>query len=837
MKHKNWLLGCASALLLTGVAGGAYAQDDAAASDGEDAERRENVIVVTAKAREQNLQDVALAISVFSEDDLDVRGISNVQNLADYTPNLEISSPSGRRDAVLSVRGLGSSTTDEKYQSVGFFVDGIWMGGQIVGMSTSDIERIEVIKGPHSTFGRATYGASIDYVTKTPSLDEFSGSLKAQISDMETGVDTNHEITGTISGPIIPGRISGSLYAQQRFDSGIAPALGGQTDPVGEEETSTYSAVLYTEFTPSTSLKLRALYTEDTDTFINGFESRPQYWIQQGANVVQNAAGQAWIRGEVPDPIRERYYSGDITATHIGGTGDNQLEREKTFFSAIFDHEFENGFALKYSGSFMQQEENAVFDGIAPPGSAGGIDPVLGDVSALNITLGGFNNIIKEEWEEVSHTIRLLSPDDDVFTWSAGAHWYDSENVNFTPNEGFINLFTGFRGAENVSQVGLNRTEEIETVAVFGNLSYQLNDQFRLELEGRYQEETVGRVATPNALFSSQRLGDDIERTESNFNPRITVSYEPNEDNHFYALYAEGNKSGRFSFGGAATLEDGTSSIIPGSVAVRSGDAWAYVEPESLKNYEIGWKSNLFDSRLRSSVAVFFQDIEDQQFVSTIQSAVNPTGFVTQLANVGGSEIFGWEADTSFSVTDDLILTAAIGYNDQEFQDDIPPQEANNLYIFQLAGDPVGSETLKGKSFSNISKWSSNYSATYTKPTEVLGADEWMIRADVLHKGDKYIDTANLAYIPANWRANLRASLVAENWTLSLFADNIFDDESAFRGNAFPCGISSVTDPAVASQLGLAAPAPATDLAAGQRCLSLVPSRSREIGVSLQVNF
>lgn len=834
MKDKIWLLGCASAFALSVLAGLAHAQDDAGADE---AELREDVIIVTAKARAQDLQDVALAISVFSEEELDLKGISNVQNLADFTPNLEISSPFGRRDAVLSVRGLGASTTDEKYQSVGFFVDGIWMGGQIVGMSTSDVERIEVIKGPHSTFGRATYGASIDYVTKTPSLDEFSASLRGQISSMETGVDTNHEITGTLEGPIVPGKVSGSLYAQQRFDSGIAPAFGGQSDPVGEEQTNTYSAVLYTEFTPRTSLKLRALYTEDEDTFINGFESRPQYWIQQGANVVQNAAGQAWISGEVPDPIRERYYSGDITANHIGGTAENMLEREKTFFSAIFDHEFENGFAVKYSGSFMQQEENALFDGIAPPGSAGGIDPVLGDVSGLNITLGGFNNVIKEEWEETSHTIRLLSPDDDVFTWSVGAHWYDSENVNFTPNEGFIALFTGFRGADNVSQVGLNRTEEIETQAIFGDISYQINDQFRVELEGRYQEETVGRVATPNALFSSQRLGNDIERTESNFNPRLTLSYEPNEDHHLYALYAEGNKSGRFSFGGAATLEDGSSSIIPGSVAVRSGDAWAYVEPESLKNYELGWKSVMFDGRARSSVAVFYQDIQDQQFVSTVQSAVNPTGFITQLANVGGSEIFGWEADTSFDVTDDFNITAAIGYNDQEFQDDVAPQEGNNVYIFNLAGDPVGSETLKGKSFSNISKWSGNFSGTYSKPTTLLGADDWSIRGDLLYKGKKYVDNANLAYIPDNWRANLRASLNAENWTFSVFADNIFDDETAYRGNAFPCGISSVTDPAVASQLGLATPAPATDLAAGQRCLSLVPSRSREIGASIQVRF
>lgn len=797
-------------------------------------------IIVTAKAREQNLQDVPLAISVLGEKDLEVRGISDVQDLADFTPNLEINSPFGRRDAVLSVRGLGSSTTDERYQSVGFFVDGIWMGGQIVGMSTADVERIEIIKSPHSTFGRATYGASIDYVTKTPSLEELSGSIKGQFSDMGISEDSNREITATISGPIVPGKVSGSLYAQQNFESGIAPAAGGSTNSVGEQETTVLSGVLYTEFSENTSLKLRAFHTEDEDTFINGFESRPQYWVQQGANLVSIANTDPtqpdvfWISGEVPDPLRQGYYSSDVTAAHIGGTQADSLERERTFFSAIFEHDFDNGFSLKYSGSYMDQEEHSLFDGIAAVGSLGGMDPILGDVNNLLVNLGGFNNVISEEWEEISHTLRLLSPEDGQLTWSVGAHYYDSENTNYTPNQAFIDLFRSF--GRDVDDFGRNRTEEIDTVAVFGSVNYQINDQFRFSLEGRYQDETVTRKAVPDALFSSQRLGTDIERSESNFDPRITLSYEPNDDNHLYILYAEGHKSGRFNFGGPG--------FLPGTT-LNDPDGWIYVEPEGLDNYEFGWKSTFLNGRGRSNIAIFFQDITDQQFVSTVPVPldVNPTGFETRLANVGESEIYGLDADLTFAATENLVLQAAVGFNDQEFQTDIDPQSDENLYLFQLAGDAPGEETLKGKTFTNVSAFSANFSATYSDSTAFMGANEWSVRTDVLYKGKKYVDTANLAHIPANTRVNLRGNLRAENWNMSVFVKNVFDDKTAYRGNSFICGILSVTDPAVASTLGLAAPAPSTNLADDnnggfpQRCLSLIPSSSREVGLSLEYNF
>lgn len=796
-----------------------------AAAQDTDQESDENIIIVTAKGREQALQEVPLAISVFSEDDLEVRGISNVQELADFTPNLEINSPTGGRDTVIAVRGLSSSTTDEKYQSVGFFVDGIWMGGQVVGLSTADVERIEVIKGPHSTFGRATYGASIDYVTKTPSLDEFSGRVQLQFSDRKFGVDPNYQATGSVSGPIIPGALSFSLFAQQRFDSGIESAEGAPILDVGERESTIFSGVLYAQLGSNTSLKVRGMYTENNNVFINAFEANPQYWLEQGANVLVNGNNQAWISGAVPDPIRTRFYGDDVNTTHLAGTASGGIDSERYFISGILEHEFDSGISIRYAGSYMEQEENALFDGLAPVGRNGGIDPVVGDVTGLTTAFGGgFNNVIGEEWSEMSHTLRIVSSDVGPFTWYFGGFYYDSDNTNSTPNVGFQAFFP----AGNTT--GLNRIEEIEQWAVFGELAYAFSDQFSVSLEGRYQDETVGRVAVPNALFSTQRLGENISVSEKNFDPRITISYQPNENHNLYALFAQGHKPGRYNLSSRAPFVNG----------VRPADSFVYVEPERLRSYELGWKGAFPDSGLLFNIAAFYQDIENQQFIASVTNPNPPPALVTQLSNVGGSEIWGVEADFTWEVTDNLTIQAAAGYNDQEFSNNppTPSQNAADNYIFNFAGDAVGAETIDGRSFTNVSKFSGNFAATYSVPVSVGEMfDDFSLRTDVLYRGKRYVDSANLAYIPSNVRVNLRASLSGENWDLSLFGLNILDDKTANRGTSFPCGITSFRDGPTATALGLPAPAPTTAFAGGQRCLYLVPSAGREIGLSLTMKL
>lgn len=813
---KKWLMTTIAVGAVAAPSAPVYAQGAENADDG-------NTIVVTAKGREQVLQEVPLAITVFNESALEERGISDVQDLADFTPNLEINSPSGGRDTVIAVRGLSSSTTDEKYQSVGFFVDGIWMGGQVVGLSTADVERIEVIKGPHSTFGRATYGASIDYVTKDPSLDEFSGRVKMQFSDSKLGVDPNYQASGSISGPIIPGALSFSLFAQQRFDSGVESAVGSPRLDVGEQESTIFSGVLFAQLGDSTSLKLRGMYTENNNNFVNAFEASPQYWVQQGANVIVNDDNQGWISGAAPDPIRTRFYGSDVNTTHLKGTEPGTIENDRIFVSAILEHQFAGGITARYAGSYMEQDENALFDGLAPVGRSGGIDPVVGNVAGLGTAFGGgFNNVIGEEWSEMSHTIRILSPDEGAFRWSFGGFYYDSENINSTPNVGFQAFFP----AGNTT--GLNRIEEIEQWAVFGQVEYDFTDQFSISLEGRYQEETVGRAAVPNALFSTQRLGEDISVKEPNFDPRVTLSFEPNENHHIYALFAQGHKSGRYNLSSRAPFVDG----------VRPADSFVYVEPERLRNYEMGWKANFPDAGVRLNLAAFYQKIKNQQFVASVANPTPPPALVTQLSNVGGSRIYGFEADATWAVSDRLTLQGAVGFNDQEFTNDIPPQSIEDTYIFNLAGDAVGTESIKGRSFTNVSNFSANASATYTAPVS-LGSmfDTFSLRGDVLHKGKKYIDDANLSYIPANTRVNVRAGLSGENWDLSVFALNLFDDKTAYRGTTFPCGITSITDAGTADVLGLDAPDPSTELAGGQRCAYLVPSPTREVGVSLTMKF
>lgn len=180
-------------------------------------------IVVSAKQRDENLQDVPLAITVFTAQALEDRGIADVRDLAQFTPNFNIYSGDGRQNASgTNVRGLAPNTSDERYQPVSYFIDGVAVGGITTGLSVIDVARTEIIKGPQSaTFGRATYAGAIDFVTTTPSLTEFEGRVRTQFSEHGDAEGSNYEIGGYVGGPIVGDRVSGSLFLQQRSRAGL----------------------------------------------------------------------------------------------------------------------------------------------------------------------------------------------------------------------------------------------------------------------------------------------------------------------------------------------------------------------------------------------------------------------------------------------------------------------------------------------------------------------------------------------------------------------------------------------------------------------------------------
>lgn len=766
-------------------------------------------IVVTAKQREQNLQEVPLSISVFNEQAMENRGIENVQDVAAFTPNFNIYSGNSRQDAsAINVRGLSPNTSDERYQPVSFFVDGIYMGGITVGLQLIDVERVEVIKGPQSaTFGRATYAGAIDFVTKTPSLESWGGKLRADFSTY-SGDASNQLISGYVAGPIVEDRVSASLFVQQQSRGGFDQAPGAQFGEVGEEETTSVNAVLYAQITDRTSLKIRGIFSDEDDQEAMYHTTQPLYWQQQGSNIITLPSGALFISGDVPDPIRDGIRGVDITDPTIASPSDSGYERERTFFSAILEHEFANGYQLSYRGSYMDMNYDAFVDFRGR--TLVGTDPIFGSAQPTQPGESVFNFRFpfpfQEEFKEHSSQVRLLSPDDQRFQWSVGGYFYESRDSNFQQR-------TDLPAPAGNPARQTRGDEEIDNIAVFGSLAFDINDQWNVSLEGRWQEEEVLFEGLQSAVSSGSRFAGILSEKDTNFEPRVTLSYKPNDNHMIYGMYSKGVKSGRWN----------TSTAAPAVGGLRPTAGYIFAPPEELQNWELGSKSTLLDGRATLNAAVFFQNVKDQQLRQSVQIAEDLNGdgipdVLNAIFTAGDSEIFGFELEGVLQVTDDLLLTGAIGYADHEFTDDITPSADFDLFDF------VGGRSLKGKTSVNVPDVTANLSAQYNRP---VGQFDWMLRGDVIYTGSKYVELANIAEIPAYALFNLRSTLRNDNWGVSLYVNNVFDDETAqgagLTGTSF-CEFE---------RNGPNLPA----FNAAQRCIYLVPQRGREVGLNLTFEF
>ncbi|MEM8661989.1 MAG: TonB-dependent receptor plug domain-containing protein, partial [Pseudomonadota bacterium] len=179
-------------------------------------------VIVTAQKRAQSLQDVPVAVTAFNSETIQEAGINNASDLAIMTPSLNANANTSPFTTRLQIRGIGTSQTDPALEpSVGFFVDGVFMGRSGLGTSDlTDIERIEVLQGPQGTlYGKNTNAGAISVITKRPNLEEFEGYGEATVGDYDM-----RKLTLTASGPLsdtVAFRLSGNIHERDGYYDNI----------------------------------------------------------------------------------------------------------------------------------------------------------------------------------------------------------------------------------------------------------------------------------------------------------------------------------------------------------------------------------------------------------------------------------------------------------------------------------------------------------------------------------------------------------------------------------------------------------------------------------------
>lgn len=202
----------------------------ALAQDAPGAEESSDEIVVTARKREERLQDVPIAVTAVTADTIEREQINSVREIAAFTPGLNITTDAVGR-AFMSIRGVGTTLIDTVQPGVGIFVDGIYQTNtSYLNNPVVDIARVEVLRGPQGTlFGNNTLGGAINVITREPT-DEFSGRFSASYASP----DNYQTVAGSLSGPIIEGQLRGRIAASYHSHDGFSTNTfaGGDARPL-----------------------------------------------------------------------------------------------------------------------------------------------------------------------------------------------------------------------------------------------------------------------------------------------------------------------------------------------------------------------------------------------------------------------------------------------------------------------------------------------------------------------------------------------------------------------------------------------------------------------------
>ena len=626
MNTRNGFFAAVLGLLAgAGVTGEAVAQDGpATASQGPTVEE----VLVTARRREENLQEVPVAITAMTSEDLELRTIENTEDLQIMLPNVDIRGQGrqGGGAGVFTVRGVGG---------VARYVDGVALTGNQGGLANVvELERIEVLRGPQGTyFGKNAIGGAIQYVTQKPA-DEFGARVRGTWGSYDRqDLVLNMDIP--LSDTVKTKLTAASLYR------------GGYVDSVtinqsyGEQDNDILTGML--QWTPADNFD--ALFTVTS----NRENSDMQAYVL--FDVVEDFPAGPRTPEAYNDPAvsafpftDELYAYGKneeyLTAADYQGPG---VDFESFSASATLTWDINDSMTLKSITGTRDFHYGVWIDSDSTP-------------------LGYFNTWAYDEVEEFSQEIQLYGGNDRL-DWIVGVYYQDMSQTNVDSNWQRLELTgTGPRSPRVRNTLG---TGDVTDTAYFAEGVYQVTDQLSITLGTRYsKEELENKSFTPLPIgpedmntptYSTvgtirQVAGVDVI-TNAEFDAtthRIAVQYQVNDDVMVYASQSQG-----FNGGGVNNIFN---PALPNNGIVPYGS-------ELLTNNEVGMRADLFDNKLRLNATAFFGDWEDIQIGETLVPGQNT------VTNGGAAEVSGLEVEGQWYINDAFSMDFTFGKLDAHYTD------------------------------------------------------------------------------------------------------------------------------------------------------------------------
>ncbi|TNE37648.1 MAG: TonB-dependent receptor [Sphingomonadales bacterium] len=645
----------------------AYAQDESASA----ANTGIQDIVVTAQKREQNMQDVPIAVSAVSGEALGSMQVTTLQALQGSIPNTQIAGfANAPNTAVFSIRGIGVIEPDPYAgNTVSIVVDGVpqfFSMGALLDMY--DVERVEVLRGPQGTlFGANTTGGVVNVMTARPT-GEFGGYVKGNVGNWN-----RFDVSGSVEMPIVSDVLSLKVAGIHTERDGWVTNIWNGKD-MGSKNVDAIRGMLYFTPTPSLSVTLQGEYVaarNGAPVVINGAQPGEGNYVAAGtyANgaeypMYMSPCAVVGERCSAPD----RYYSGNnsvpdksnmdtyftVLTVEAKDTalGDiTSITGYKNF--KLFEYTDQDGTAesngatrRRTKGWQFSQELRSSFD--------------LTD--ATNVIAGAF--FLKTHYDHYQmYHLDFASP---------GLAQFNTQDQDTESLSAFAQSYT--RLAEGLTfQAGIRYTHDKIDARSTLDYAMDLPDLTDPDWDGGLYGSGV-----------THQIDTGGKKSWDNIGWKLGLDYEIAPRQMLYASWARGFKSGGFT-GRIGALADGDTPF----------------GPEKVDTFEVGVKADFFDRRLRTNLAFFYTNYRDMQ-VAQIYFDPDTNVQGNRILNAGKSEIKGFELEVTAAPVSGVTLNGSLAYLDAKYKE-FDYFDPVSLIVYDM----------KGKRLQNAPKWSASLGANY----------------------------------------------------------------------------------------------------------------------------
>jgi len=664
-------------------------------------------VIVTARRREEALQDVPVAVSAFSAEALKVQGIANTRDLQEAVPNL-VFSEMGNKAPSIFIRGVGQKEASAVLDpGVGVYINSIYIArtdSQL--LDVVDPQSIQVLRGPQGTlFGKNNTGGALLITTQAPHTDAYEGEITARLGNFGR---RDLKLSGNL--PLLDDTLAARVSLNSTKSDGYMESTYNGEKYGDEDRLGATARVVW----------------QPTDTFNTDLF---YYWSKINENgaglscVFQNPGSSfntfTWPGFTAPASYQSRCNASEAQAddTDVLINGPTQFELTSQIVGLTLSWEFD-AFEIKSITAWSSQDDIAVVDDSDGTDITGVLTNDLAVRGALERSLhagfGGFTIPDPEQRDQYSQELQLSGHAfDERLAYTTGIFLAREEiEDNLSGN------FVGYNGysykADTATLVpkliGTSSDLTNDSYAIFVQGTYDVTDWYQLTVGTRYTTEKRDRQArlyeadcegivsanlVPGAVdlcafdvlslpdpsgfyanppsFLPVRLVDEYTTVDgdhivadngrvqddkewSKWTPTITSAFSLPEaymadtvldSSLLYLTYSKGFKSGGFEMKGLEISE---------------------FEPESVTNYEIGVKIDAFDQRLRFNSALYYMDYDDIQIRITEQG-LSFADILLFIDNAGAATIQGFEMELTALPTPNIILNASMGYTDAQYDE------------------------------------------------------------------------------------------------------------------------------------------------------------------------